>query len=111
MPNPMTNQMERNIAENNIITKIMYLFRLKKKKDKGIKDKIIGDIRTLFESDKEDYYEPVRIGNAFRSNNIKYESNGDKDKTLPIEEYLNEIRPYLSNIINNLKTQGQWKFN
>ena len=27
------------------------------------------------------------------------------DKTLPIEEYLEKIRPCLSNMINNLKTQ------
>ena len=30
--------------------------------------------------------------NAFSSNYIEYESNGDKDKPLSIEEYLNEIR-------------------
>ena len=32
------------------------------------------------------------------------------DKTLPIEEYLEKIRPCLSNMINNLKTQGEWNF-
>ena len=41
-------------------------------------DKILRDIRTLFEPE-EDYCEPVRIGNAFSSNYIEYESNGDKD--------------------------------
>ena len=57
----------------------------------------------------EDYYEPIRISNAFCSNYIKYESNRYKDKTLSIEEYLDKIRPYLSNMINNLKTQVEWK--
>ena len=65
------------------------------KKNKTIKDirkensntgKILRDIRTLLESDNEDYYKPIRIGNAFSSNYIEYESNGDKDKTLSIKE-------------------------
>ena len=82
MPNPTTSQIERNIAEDNIIKDIRNLFRLKKKKDNDIKCKIIRDIRALFESDKEDYYEPVRNDNAFSSNYIEYYINGDKDKTL-----------------------------
>ena len=45
----------------------------------------------------------------FSSNYIEYERNGDKDKTLFIDEYLDMIKQYLSNIINDLKNQGQWK--
>ena len=33
-----------------------------------------------------------------------------KNTILSIEEYLNEIRPYLNNLIDNHKTQGDWKF-
>ena len=51
----------------------------------------------------------MRIGNAFSSNYIEYKSSGDKDETLSIKEYLDEIRPYFSDIINNNKTQGEWK--
>ena len=40
---------------------------------------------------------------------ILNKSRGDKDKTLSIKEYLNMIKPYLSNKINNHKTQGKWK--
>ena len=40
---------------------------------------------------------------------ILNKSRGDKDKTLSIEEYLNMIKPYLRNIINDHKTQGEWK--
>ena len=40
---------------------------------------------------------------------MKYESIGDNGKTLSIEEYLRRVRPYLSNKINDLKTQGDWK--
>ena len=45
-------QIEKNVIEENIIKYIMNLFR--SKKDKGFKDKIIRDKRTLFESDEED---------------------------------------------------------
>ena len=40
---------------------------------------------------------------------MKYESIGDNGKTLSIEEDLRRIRPYLSNKINDLKAQGDWK--
>ena len=107
MLNPTTNQIERNIADDNIIKEIRNLFQLKKKKDSNIKDKVIRDKRTLFDSDEEDYYEPVRTDNAFSSNYIEYKSNGDKHKTLSIEEYLDKIRPYLNNIINHFKNPGR----
>ena len=63
----------------------------------------------MYESDKEDYYKPIRAGNIFSSNYIEYESNGDKDKTLFIDNYLDKIEPYLNDLIYNYKTQGQWK--
>ena len=57
---------------------------------------------------KEDNYKPVRIGNAFNSNYIECKSNGDKGKT-SVKDYLDEIKPYLSDMINDHKTQGEWK--
>ena len=42
----------------------------------------------------------MRIGNAFSSNYIEYKSIGDKDKNLSIRDYLDEIKPYLSDMIN-----------
>ena len=42
-------------------------------------------------------------------NYIEYKSNGDRNKTLLVEEYLNKIRPYLKDIINNLKKSATWK--
>ena len=79
------------------------------KNKKGINDKALRDIRTLYESDKEDYDKPIRILNAFSSNHIEYESNGNKDKILFIGNCLDMIRQYLSDIINDHKTQGEWK--
>ena len=40
---------------------------------------------------------------------MEYESNGDKDKTLFTNDYLDMIRQYLSDIINDHKTQDEWK--
>ena len=69
-------------------------------------DKIIRDVRALYESD-EDYYELKKIKVAFNDNYVEYESNEDKDKRLSIEEYLSMIRPYLSNIADDHK--DKWK--
>ena len=52
---------------------------------------------------------PVRVSNFWSNNNIGYESKGDKNKTLSVEEYLKKIRPYLKDIINNLKKPDTWK--
>lgn len=51
----------------------------------------------------------MRISNAFDDNFVEYRSNGDKEKTLPIEKYFNKIKPYLSGMINDLQNQGEWK--
>ena len=39
---------------------------------------------------------------------MECESQRDKNKNLSVKEYLDMIRPYLSNIINDHKTQGVW---
>ena len=51
---------------------------------------------------KEDNYKPIRTGNAFSSSHIEYKCNGDKGKTL-------SMKPYLSDVINYHKAQGEWK--
>ena len=57
----------------------------------------------------EDYYKPIITNHDFNRDYIEYESKGDKDKILSIKECLDLIKPYLSNKINNHKTQGKWK--
>ena len=75
--------------------------RTKKTKTiKTIQPKIIGDIRKPFEpEEEEDYYKPIIIGNFNKNIYIQYESNSDRNKTLSITEYLDEIKPYLKYII------------
>ena len=46
----------------------------------------------------------MRVRHFWSNNYIENESNGDRSKTLSVEEYLYKIRPYLKDIINNLKT-------
>ena len=111
MPNHTTNQIKRSLAEDDIIKDIRNPFRWEKKKDNGIEDRVLRNIRTLFESDAKDYYKMCYyyICSAFDNNYNEYESNGGKDKTLSVGEYLDKIRQYLSNIINDLKSQWEWK--
>ena len=91
------------LEEENIIKDIRNLFR-QEKETKAIKDRILRDIKNLFEHEEEEnYYKPVRVSNFWCNNSIEYESKGEKNKTLSVEEYLNNIRPYLKDIINNLK--------
>ena len=72
-----------------IIKDIRNLFRLKKE-TKAIKDKILRDVRNLFEHEQENYYKPVRVNNFSSNNYIEHESNGDRNKTLSVELYLNK---------------------
>ena len=62
----------------------------------------------MFGKVDEDYYKPIKTKSAFNCNDIEYESKGDKgdkDKSLSLEEYLDIIRPYLSDMINDHKTR------
>ena len=68
------------------------------------------DIGHLFnEITKEEYYEPIEIKSAFDGNYIEYESKGDNNDNLSLEEYRNVIRPYLRDMIDNLKAHSEWK--
>ena len=66
---------------------IRNLFRLKKKTE-SVKDRVIRDTRHLFEHEVEGCYKPIRVGNFCSNSYTKYENNGDRQKTLSIEEYL-----------------------
>ena len=55
-----------------------------KKETKEIKDRILRDIRNLFEYEKEEknHYKPVRVNNFQSDSYIEYESNGDTNNTI-----------------------------
>ena len=72
-----------------------------------IEYKRIRNIRDMFDlSIDEDHYKPIIARGAVNSSYIQYESKGDKEKNLSIKIYLNMIKPYLSDIINDHKTRG-----
>ena len=52
----------------------------------------------------EDYYKPIRTKSTFNGNYVEYESKGNKNKNSSPKEYLDMIIPYLTDIINDLKT-------
>ena len=91
------------------IKEIRNLFRLEKETE-AIKDRKLRDIKNLFKhKEEENYYKPVRASKFWSNNYIEYESNSDRSKILSAEEYLNEIRPYLKRIKNNLKESDTFK--
>ena len=66
-------------------------------------------MENLFEEINEDYYKPIKTKGAFNNNYMEYESRGDKDKNVSINDYFDIIKPFLRDMINNHKTHGEWK--
>ena len=83
---------------------------MKKFEDRIIRDRIIRDIRILFE-EEEDYYKPKIVSNFWNNIYIKFESNGDMNKNVSLAECLNQIKPYLRDVIIDLQNLIQGKFN
>ena len=98
---PRKLKIKKKKSEDKISKSIRNLFTLKKENE-AIQDRIIKDIKKLFEQE-EDYCKPVKEGKFYSNNYFEYESNGYRNKTLSIKEYLDEIKSYLKDIINNLK--------
>ena len=65
------------------------------------------------DDDGNDYYKPILVEISFKNNYKYYESRGDKDKKLSVKQYLYKIMPYLSDLINDHKTNennsNEWK--
>ena len=82
--------------------------------DDDVEYKGITDLELLFEEiDENDYYKPILVKSFHNDGYKEYESRGDKNKSLSIEEYLNKIIPYLKELINNHKAiengSREWK--
>ena len=72
----------------------------------------IREIEKLFnKTNEEDYCKPIKTKSALNDNYIEYEyeSRGDKDKNLSIDDYFNIIRPYLRDMIDNHKAHSKWR--
>ena len=99
--------------EEKVLKNIVKYFKKLKEdlsKIKTYQYNITRDIDYLFnEITEEGCYEPVEIKSAFDGNYIEYESRGDKDDNSSLEEYLNIIRPYLRDMIDNHKGHSKSK--
>ena len=66
------------------------------------------DIENLFKiSINKDYYKPKLNKSGYNNNYIEYKSEGDKLSIT--EKYLDLIKPYLKELINDHKKKGEWK--
>ena len=65
---------------------------------KAIEDRIITNVRNLFEQEEEIYYEPVKVSNFYNSKYVEYGLNGGRNKALSIRKYFDEIEPYLKDM-------------
>ena len=86
------------------------LYNLKKYYDYNDTEyQVICDIGYSFSEVDEDYYKLIKTKSAFNGNYIEYESKDDKDKNLSPKEYLDMMRPYSRDMINDHKTRRKWK--
>ena len=64
----------------------------------------IRDMENVFDDvDNDDYYKPMLFKSSFKENYKYYESRGNKDKKLSVNQYPYKIMLYLSDLINDHK--------
>ena len=59
------------------------------------KRKIIRDLKIFLNKKKNVIPNQLRVGNFYSNNQIEYESDDDRNKTLRSKKYINEIKPCL----------------
>ena len=65
------------------------------------------DIENLFKIPINKDYKPKLIKSGFNNNYLEYRSEGNN--LLSFEEYLDLIKPYLKELINDHRNKGEWK--
>ena len=107
----------KNRVNKKLIKHFKKLHDTKKSKyldDDDAEYKGITDLELLFdEIDENDYYMPILVKSFYKDGYKKYESRGDINKSLSIEECLDNIIPYLKELTNNHKAiendSTEWK--
>ena len=94
-------------TEDHIIKNIRIFFKLKKE-SKAIKDIINRDIKTVSEQQQKDYGRLVRVGNFWNNVYVENESSGDRNKSVTVKEYLNEVQPYLRELTFKNSIRGKF---
>ena len=77
--------------------------RKKEIREKKINHRLIRDRIIRDKQEKDYYYKPKRVSNFWNDNYIEYESIGDKNRNLSLDEYFNKIEPYFRNMIIGLQ--------
>ena len=75
-------------------------------------DKLILKVKQLkknISKPKKDIYKPTKISGAFSDNFVEYQSNGNRNRSISIARYINNIREQLRKLINDKKKTGEWK--
>ena len=83
-----------------------------KKKIQEIVEELILQTKKLTKTiskPKKDVYKPIKISGAFSDNFVEYKSNSNKDKSIPITRYLNNIREHLRKLINDKRKKRECK--
>ena len=74
-----------------------------------MKGKKILDLNLKKRKPKKDVYKPIKISGAFSDNFVEYQSNGNRDRSISVARYLNNIRKHLKKLIEDKKKSGAWK--
>ena len=101
----LTNE-EKKVLKN--IDKYLKNFKNDLEKLQKYQHNIIYGLDHLF-NEEDDYYKPKEVKRAFDGSYILYESKGDNDGRLSIDEYFNIIKPYLKDLIDDRKSKAEWK--
>ena len=87
-----------------------------RKSEGGFKDKVISLFRkgnklnkSKTQKQEDDYCKVIRVDTICNNNYIEYGTNGNRHKSLSLDEYLDKIRPYLKDIIIGLQESDTWK--
>ena len=106
----LTNKDKLKSKEERVLNRIdSYLDKLYDdliKKSKYKQNYLYG-LEQLFNDDV--YYKPIEVKSSFKGNYVKYESNGDKDRSLSITLYFLKVEPFLYDLIDFYKAIGEWK--
>ena len=99
----LTNE-EKKVLKN--IDKYLKNFKNDLEKLQKYQHNIIYRLDHLF-NEEDDYYKPKEVKKAFDGSYILYESKGDNDGRLSIDEYFNIIKPYLKDLIDDRKSKAE----
>ena len=60
-------------------------------------------------SAEEDHYKPKTKFIFYSNNYVEYKSNGYRNKNLSLKEFLDKIKPYLRELVNDRQESDTWK--